>query len=437
MNIVLMVGADKELWATMLGPEFENQVRFAANITECKEKLHAQEIGIVVAEIDEEELHDLYRYQEEKDLNIPVLFVTDLDLHSRPECAPFLESNPDNSFLPKKFKMEHFVQRINKALHCEQHHLDSFYSKVESRKLLDFDFGQNISVFLRLNNGRYVNILKNEHNKANVVEIVQKYIERGIDYLYLEQGAYLALFSEMLENNIEKLGNEQLPPAQIIETQGLAVESIHEMVKGLGLSSEVMTLAEKSVERTYQMLKRDTNLMGILNKIIVRKNYIYNLALITNYVGVALAMNIDCQSRFVLEKISYAALLQDISLDDEKLAQINDLSKASLSARERRIVELHPINSTRIIEQIKDLPPDTTGIIAQHHERPDGSGFPHQRNVASISLLAATFILAREFSREFLLHRSSPLEIVSKFPAAFDQANFRRPYKALLELFKV
>ena len=36
-------------------------------------------------------------------------------------------------------------------------------------------------------------------------------------------------------------------------------------------------------------------------------------------------------------------------------------------------------------------------IIAQHHERPDGSGFPHQLDEKKIFPLAASFIVAEDF----------------------------------------
>ncbi|MBC7397838.1 MAG: hypothetical protein H7333_10390 [Bdellovibrionales bacterium] len=43
---------------------------------------------------------------------------------------------------------------------------------------------------------------------------------------------------------------------------------------------------------------------------------------------------------------------------------------------------------------MKDIDPEVAVILVQHHERPDGSGFPGQLTNAQIHPLAAVFIVA-------------------------------------------
>ena len=49
------------------------------------------------------------------------------------------------------------------------------------------------------------------------------------------------------------------------------------------------------------------------------------------------------------------------------------------------------------LKYILEIPPDVSVIIEQHHERPDGNGFPNGINFKRISVFSSIFIVAHDF----------------------------------------
>jgi hypothetical protein len=57
---------------------------------------------------------------------------------------------------------------------------------------------------------------------------------------------------------------------------------------------------------------------------------------------------------------------------------------------------LHPLHAAQTAQTIDVLPPDVDQIILQHHEAPDGSGFPRGLTANRIHFLAAVFIIGED-----------------------------------------
>lgn len=67
-----------------------------------------------------------------------------------------------------------------------------------------------------------------------------------------------------------------------------------------------------------------------------------------------------------------------------------------LSEKEWQIIKMHPIIGEEILKHIEFLKPGLS-IIRDHHERPDGKGYPHNLKVEEISLLASIIAVADAF----------------------------------------
>lgn len=96
----------------------------------------------------------------------------------------------------------------------------------------------------------------------------------------------------------------------------------------------------------------------------------------------------------IIEEIRIAALLHDIGM----MGIPDDLASSPyhISDPERKIIEDHPRKSIEIIESLKEL----TGvklIIAQHHERYDGSGYPSRLAGGNIVIGARIIGLVDDF----------------------------------------
>jgi HD-GYP domain-containing protein (c-di-GMP phosphodiesterase class II) len=60
----------------------------------------------------------------------------------------------------------------------------------------------------------------------------------------------------------------------------------------------------------------------------------------------------------------------------------------SIRGDERRFIHVHPVTGYVILQQLNAIPPDVLEAVLQHHERLDGSGYPHREHGARIGILA-------------------------------------------------
>jgi len=85
------------------------------------------------------------------------------------------------------------------------------------------------------------------------------------------------------------------------------------------------------------------------------------------------------------------------------------------SAEEVSAFSCHSTEAAKLLKDMIEIPADVEQIILEHHERPDGKGFPLGEDYAKISSLGAVFILGESYIN-FLSSRKN----LSDFPK-FDE----------------
>ncbi|CAA0078328.1 Cyclic di-GMP phosphodiesterase [Halioglobus japonicus] len=91
-------------------------------------------------------------------------------------------------------------------------------------------------------------------------------------------------------------------------------------------------------------------------------------------------------SRSELEKLAVACALCDVGmtqLPSELLDQAENLTDT-----QRRIIRAHPTMSANLVTSAENVDIEIIGVIENHHERLDGSGYPNATEGPSIPLLA-------------------------------------------------
>ncbi|MGD8568372.1 MAG: HD-GYP domain-containing protein [Gammaproteobacteria bacterium] len=102
---------------------------------------------------------------------------------------------------------------------------------------------------------------------------------------------------------------------------------------------------------------------------------------------IALAFGNFCQlSREQLNIVGFGALFHDIGKMKVPLAILDKPGK--LTAAEFEEVKRHPVYGYELLKTDSDFPQDALDIVLSHHERNNGSGYPHGRKAEQIQYLA-------------------------------------------------
>ena len=94
------------------------------------------------------------------------------------------------------------------------------------------------------------------------------------------------------------------------------------------------------------------------------------------------------------ETVTIAAYLHDVGMRELDYARIYRIEKAGEA--EMRMFQRHPVVGARLVESA-EFPGDLVRAIRHHHERWDGSGYPHRLVGRAIPLASRIIHLAEVY----------------------------------------
>ncbi|MFL5783080.1 MAG: HD-GYP domain-containing protein, partial [Bacteriovoracaceae bacterium] len=308
--------------------------------------------------------------------------------------------------------------------------------------------GINKNLYIRIGADRYIKIF-NEDDTTDILDI-KKYKSKGISYLYLQRQTAMWVINQIqnqisiflkannfrfvlrgasesaekrFEQKILRINDEVHVDKEFKETIDHAVERIRTLVE-----------KEKTVEHYLKNLKEKQDDYALFTQ---KMN-------LTSLISCLLAKQLDWISKSTMDKLVYASVLCDITLAVRpqllSIATFQEFEKVkdTLSDEDQKIFLSHPKDAAFLIKKyFQTAPPDTDALAYQHHEMPDGHGFPLGLKAEKISPLSALFIIANDFSYYFLKDDEPSVDdFVLKAHSRYDFVNFRKIIKALEKLKK-
>ena len=170
---------------------------------------------------------------------------------------------------------------------------------------------------------------------------------------------------------------------------------------------EVRALASKSVELTMKLLGAKPRLSAITENLKKQQGkYLASHSIMLAELCCAIACKVGWNSAPTFFKLTLASYLHDIPLKSNELARCQTLEEAKVvcaqSAEGLNAFKLHPARAAEFARKFNEIPPDVDTIIVQHHERPDGTGFPRGLFQSQLAPLACLFIIAEDMLHFFL-----------------------------------
>ncbi|MCB9061150.1 MAG: response regulator [Halobacteriovoraceae bacterium] len=236
----------------------------------------------------------------------------------------------------------------------------------------------------------------------------------------------------------------------------LAITPVEEVIENYESNDEVplvntslpFTQPELNVmvDDILKRISKNPELKKMLKTIKIERNadkYIpSHVGLIIN-ISTAISKKLDWNTKSALEKFVIAAYLHDYAIDSRPdLARIQssdqlELMKKANSNEEIQAVREHPFVVASLLEKFQDLSQDVLTLIRQHHERPDGSGFPKGIHHSRINPFSALFIISHDLATYIINNKEWSLDEFLKLNGEeYMGANFKKIIRAIEELSK-
>jgi HD-GYP domain-containing protein (c-di-GMP phosphodiesterase class II) len=296
------------------------------------------------------------------------------------------------------------------------------------------------SAYLKLGKDHYVR-LAHAGDTFTAADAQRYRSERPVELFYLhrdEAPRFLLRHAERLAEDDGKLAQDALAAK---EASAETLEVVREITHRIGFSAEIQELARKAADLTLRAIGASPKLKEVVK--LLKKSegkYITSHSIMLAEVSCAVAYAAGWNTPGTFVKLSLAALLHDLKLRDNGLARVSDQYPdriSHLSKRQIREIRLHPIRAAEFARRLIGVPADVDRIILQHHERPDGSGYPRGLFHTHIDPLSTTFIVSHDLLDFFLQSRSSGAATLAEFlnlgKKRYAHGNFRKLITTLAE----
>jgi response regulator RpfG family c-di-GMP phosphodiesterase len=371
--------------------------------------------------------------------NIPFIFVSGGYLEDYEDVHNFYETNERNAYIHKPIDFEELITLVNKAIVPGDDVKNSAdYCHVHLNLLYKFDCTKQ-EIFLKLNEQKYIK-LKNSDDPS--MEEIEKYSSKGNEEFYMKRSEFFAYMDDVLTNHNRKL---LTTPATIsnIDICGDSLEIMQDSLIQLGLTPDQLLLINTTIETCIDILESEKSLKEHLQVFLKGRGYFISHSLTAGHICYLLANKLGMGQDSIVNKLLYASVLHDVLLQDSDLCKIYDLESEdfkSLTSANKKLVKSHAAECAKLLETSDKIPGDVLTIIREHHELPNGEGFPRGIGESSIFGLSLIFIASLHIA-DHLFHyghsEDSLNALLDKLNSlGFSQGHSEKIYKEFEEIVK-
>lgn len=217
---------------------------------------------------------------------------------------------------------------------------------------------------------------------------------------------------EVKKEHTKRLREKKERIAQCEERFNACIKTFNNILKGiLGGNVESLGEAVAFVDRLcdYFIADREStlHLMNVMDKGEAAYSHPMNVAVLSMIVGKEAGLSQDDMTALGL-----GALFHDIGKEqiDKRILKKRDLSKT-----EQGVLRQHPVLGAKLLLEVDAFPKSVARIVAQHHERMDGSGYPSGLKGDQIDKLARIVGIADGYDNH--CNHADPMESLTPYLA--------------------
>lgn len=378
---------------------------------------------------------DVLDFIRSQNLGIPFILATGDQLDEHPE----IKNLPKVGYAQKPFDDQAIKREVKRLLDMEPTtFLTSNYIGISVNTLLKIK-RISCSLFVKLNDSKFVRI----QNSGTVFETTEfeRMKNKGVDTLYVEQqefAQFIAEFKGKVVNNMLFSGFQASTSEALLISSALQ-EVINGVVKNLGLSQETHEMAKKNILLVQSLIDRHENLQSIFAWALEsEQGYCYQHSVLLSLLTCEAATNYNFENPYASEILALASFLHDSSLNDYQAKNEDRFLSAIMlglktNQEDLEIIKAHPTKAYEAANLWPHCPKEVLEIIQNHHERPDGTGFPLGLKAQEVSVFTACFIVCEDLVKSYLELKNSERVIESWHKK---QDLYREiPYKNFYDLF--
>ncbi len=444
MHILLVQDSStvREKVVFALESTFGAKITEAANFKKAKVELDRikDEIDLIVCDLQQGSVQDFETFQQQAGALPCILCVDSKPVHEPPVGWHVLSVVDRNQLINNLLgSIQRLIDKGSLLATSATDEALGEYVKIRTKLLLGV-CPLKANVFIRLSDKKFLKLFK-EGDRFEFADMEKYTIRKGVEYLYLrrdETKEFIDKYNMDLQKIVARASNISME--EMSQINGAIYETVQELANTIGFTKDVQVMARHHMKMTVKSMGKSPNLGQILGRLnLFEGEYISTHSTLTSYMGCAIAFHLEWASEGTFQKITMAAFMHDIALQNVDLAEcetLEDVRKKGFGEEEEKEFRNHPQKAAELARQFQEVPPDVDVIVGQHHELPDGTGFPRKLTSNHIAPLACVFIVAHDMAKMALKRgvEFDVKEFIAEKKAKYTTNQFRKIFAAIEHL---
>lgn len=271
--------------------------------------------------------------------------------------------------------------------------IDSTFINIDLFLVRKFKKGIPFDIFVKRSERHYTKIFR----KGEVVdeERLQLYNSKGVKYFYVDSEGYktylkaLEVVSERVFKDLDSVGPEELTHV----LRELVIATAIELSTSIQIDQGQLSNCGNVVKGCVDVLNKDPKSFVRVLSLLSHHPHAVKHSVMTSIFSILLAKNLEIENQKLLQIIGLGAFLHDVGIAmlDYDPEAVTDLTPAQWKE-----MKAHPELGKRKVDHL-NIPPEVLTIILQHHEQPNGGGYPNNLKINQIYFPARIVAVADTF----------------------------------------
>jgi hypothetical protein len=271
--------------------------------------------------------------------------------------------------------------------------------------------------------------------EENFIDILRRLQQKEMEEVYIQQAECKRILGA-IENSLSSKAfyDPNTTDEQRIETAEQSVELVKSVINQLGVDKQTVDILKSVNQKTMGMIQESPSVFMFLKQFKKNCSEEFMRSVLTGYLTSLVIDTFPWKSAPVKEKAALASMLCDVTLSKDDFTAIKDHETNGTPLNER--IRNHPHDIAKLLGDKKDIiPSETITIIEQHHELPNGKGFPHAIDLARFNQLSSIFIVCQKFTQHLFEENfdyNKRQEIVTTMSKTYNGRTFDKAMNALI-----
>lgn len=271
-------------------------------------------------------------------------------------------------------------------------------------------------------------------NKGDELDIARfdSYIAKGVTNYYVSQEDFekYSQFVDLLIKKYVQSGDFAKSRDGLDVFNEMISLTTREMMLLGNITSRVVSNANLAVQTCVSTLVKGGGHKGLMRVISMMSSHDYQIkhSIMVSIFSIIVAKESGIVSELSLNHVGLGGFLHDVGISQ---IEFDPEEREFLNAKELQEVRRHPELGKRLLEGVKGIRQEVVDIVLQHHEQPNGAGYPnglrgpeiyHLAKVVSIADVFSSLISKRPFRDPFTVKKA--LEIMRSESGRYDTKLF-------------